>query len=90
MLTGCIEENTDYHGNDLSLKENISSPSACACACSDNPLCSVFTWTEIDGICWLKKSDKGRKTSKGSYSGSRHCCTGAGKAQHTNKGLSIK
>ena len=90
MLTGCIEENTDYHGNDLSLKENISSPSACACACSDNPLCSVFTWTEIDGICWLKKSDKGRKTSKGSYSGSLHCCTGAGKAQHTNKGLSIK
>ena len=85
ILTGCIEDNTDYYGHDMKKVQNIPSASACACACRDNTGCSVFTWTKRDKVCYLKTSDKGRQRSDGAYSGTLHCCTGKANNSNTSK-----
>ena len=84
----CIEEKTEYAGNNLKVVKNIPSADTCACACRDHAGCSVFTWSGLNNICYLKISDKGRKESHNqSFSGSQYCCKGKKNLQHkqTNK-----
>ena len=74
----CIEENTDFAGNDLKKVETIQSAYECACACKEFAGCSVFTWNAKNKNCYLKTSKKGRRPIADAHSGSVDCCEGNG------------
>ena len=72
---GCFENNIDFQGNDWSGNEFSKIPYAEVCRekCVEDSRCKVFTYVKEKQICWLKKSDAGRRTMDGYVSGRKDC-----------------
>ena len=73
--SGCFENNIDFRSNDVprGTIEGISSAEDCAKECRKNRRCKFFTYHEIYKVCWLKKSDSGRKPARYHISGRKNC-----------------
>ena len=81
----CIEEDTDYLGNDIKHSKsyshndwhipNVENPTHCQTLCQENRQCKFWTFglTEHKGHCWLKTSASGRKKHPGLISGPKNC-----------------
>ncbi|ETV93772.1 hypothetical protein H310_12338 [Aphanomyces invadans] len=65
-----IEDNVDYHGNDIRHTRRVSAEYCCD-DCAKTDKCQVFTWTDYEGgTCWLKHSKGEKKLAIGAMSGS--------------------
>jgi hypothetical protein len=73
----CIEEDTDFEGNDLpgNPRTDVPNPTACRTLCLNNNNCNFWTYglTAHSGNCWLKSSDSGRKPYSGLIAGRKKC-----------------
>ena len=40
----CMEDNIDYKGNTIDVRDNVPSPAACQDLCEKNDLCHLWSW----------------------------------------------
>ena len=77
----CSETSVDYEGHDIANATGAARPEQCQAQCQADAQCSH--WTFVDraagsggaGVCRLKSSEVGRKSSMGHVSGPKHCPT---------------
>ena len=82
IIAGCtIEEDIDYHGNDINDKV-VGSSQACADFCASTTDGKYWTWNRGDKRCFVKTSKSGRTNKAMTVSGNRGC-GGPGSGSHT-------
>ena len=69
-----METDIDYAWNDI-INSAPKTPSAVECQskCAETSGCSFFSWNKINGDCWMKKSDAGRRKIVNVISGPAQC-----------------
>ena len=82
----CLEENTNYSGNDITSTLDVPDVQHCRTFCKSNyPEASHFSWVSPSGpnwgqapkkSCWCKTSDQGRSIVDGITSGRVDCGEG--------------
>ncbi|CAF0944019.1 unnamed protein product [Rotaria sp. Silwood1] len=80
-----MEQNWDYHGNDLGKVTIQTTYADCCDECSKNDKCNAFTWNSKTHRCLLKSSvGNGGSSTRNTYGGRRQgfqsigneqCCT---------------
>ena len=70
-----VETGIGYNGNDIRSISNVKSWSRCKEGCTEEPACKFWTYLHSTSKCFLKTSDKGRRTEIESArtSGTRGC-----------------
>jgi len=75
-IGSCLEENTDYTGNNLTpiTIRITNSWQECDALCNQFSQCNYWTWKEQqNNVCWLKTSDTGSTFQNGVFSGPKGC-----------------
>ena len=72
-VSSCFEENVNFAGFGLPDNKLIGtlSPNDCQKQCQERDGCQF--WTLVKTTCWLKSSNKGRKSQVGKISGPKYC-----------------
>lgn len=81
LIDSCVELDTDYSGNDLTIIEDMATWHHCSIECRKRTDCGGWSWLAktfaggFHGRCHLKNSDyiTGRKTLIGIVSGAKTC-----------------
>ncbi len=76
LAAGCIEDNVDYTGNDITTTRAYSAKE-CQRQCKNNSICRFWTWVKPEfgtsAACFLKDHIKERKTNYKTTSGLGDC-----------------
>ena len=67
-----MEQDIDYYGNDI-VNQVVESIQACAEICASTEGGQFWTWNRENKICFVKRSNSGRKNDARAVSGSRLC-----------------
>ena len=69
----CIEQDTDYFGNDIGGAGKVDSAESCQLKCQEIENCKYWTWDSSSEGCWLKHKKSNVGPKPGVHSGSKFC-----------------
>ena len=69
----CIEQDTDYFGNDIGSAGKVDNAESCQLKCQEVENCKYWTWVSSNGDCWLKHKKENVKSKPANKSGPKFC-----------------